>query len=75
MFPPSKVDDKVGGGVEDEGEVVEAGQAKDPWVDFASAELFSGAGILLSYKWDISIYQWDFAIYQLGYFYLSMGYF
>ena len=34
VVPPSKVDDKVGGGVEDEREVVEAGQAKDPRLDF-----------------------------------------
>ena len=33
MVAPGEVDDKVGGGVEDEGEVVEAGQAEDPWVD------------------------------------------
>ena len=30
-----KVDDEVGGGVEDERKVVEAGQAEDPWVDMA----------------------------------------
>ena len=42
-----KVDDEVGGGVEDEREVVEAGQAEDPWVDMAWADIFSSAGILL----------------------------
>ena len=35
VVPPGEVDDKVGGGVEDEGEVVEAGQAEDPWLDLA----------------------------------------
>ena len=57
MVAAGEVDDKVGGGVEDEGEVVEAGQAEDPWVDLAWADLFSGAGILVelgySYSRDI----------------------
>ena len=47
MVPTCEVNDKVGGGIEDEGEVVETGQAEDPWVDFACADVFSGtAGIL-----------------------------
>ena len=48
VVPPGEVDDKVGGGVEDEGEVVEAGQAEDPRVDFVWVDLLPGAGILLS---------------------------
>ena len=35
VVAPCEVDDKVGRGVEDEGEVVEAGQAEDPWLDLA----------------------------------------
>ena len=35
VVAPGEVDDKVGGGVEDEGKVVEAGQAEDPWLDRA----------------------------------------
>ena len=47
MVPPGKVDHKVGGGVEDEGEVVEAGQAEDPWLDLAGADVSSRAGIVI----------------------------
>ena len=62
MVAAGKVDDEVGGGVEDERKVVEAGQAEDPWVDMAWAYLFPGAGILLQlryfYSWDI-VTLWD----------------
>ena len=64
MVAAGKVDDEVGGRVEDEGEVVEAGQAEDPWVDMAWADLFSGAEILLQL---VYCYGWDIVTLQLGY--------
>ena len=39
-----KVDDEVGGRVEDESEEVEAGQAEDPWGNMAGTNFFSVAG-------------------------------
>ena len=41
VVAPCEVDDKVGRGVEDEGEVVEAGQAEDPRADLTWTYVFS----------------------------------